>query len=318
MKSTSHVWRIFMFLIAIGILGFFARWILRPASFGEIGHYRADSLVEMLNLELVHQGKEVCRECHDTIYEIHEKDIHFSVQCENCHGPGNIHVKYHQGELELISKNLATMPKEYTLEGCLFCHRELLARPRTYAQVNRTEHYEFLHVTDEETNCIACHNPHEPLFLLDEVSQARVHPIIYECDVCHDIQPTRDYKEVEDHPVIFVCGDCHPAVVKDFTDHEHSFMRCTACHLYHPENETSGRIFKISNRRFCLLCHEEKPFKHKEQLPQIVWPEHLVKMAPVMRRNPDDLEHDATACLNCHFDSIHDSKLIGKLQEQRE
>ena len=32
------------------------------------------------------------------------------------------------------------MPKEYTLEGCLYCHRKLASRPRDFPQVDLEEH----------------------------------------------------------------------------------------------------------------------------------------------------------------------------------
>ena len=46
-------------LILIVVLGLFFQRLSRPESFGEIGHYRANSLVEILNQELIHQGYRV-------------------------------------------------------------------------------------------------------------------------------------------------------------------------------------------------------------------------------------------------------------------
>jgi len=315
MTSTSHIRRVLFVLVTAGVLGFALQRLLRPETFGDVDHYRAASVGDILDLEVIHQGKRVCGECHKDICEIHGKDIHLNVECEDCHGPGNTHVEFHRGQSTSVSKDQAAMPKEYTLEGCLFCHRKLSARPRTFAQIDPKEHYAFLHVTDPKTRCIACHSPHEPLFLLEKVSEARIHPVIFECDHCHDTSPEGDYREVAGHPVVFICRDCHPSVVRDFAKREHSFLRCTACHLFHRENETSGRIFKNGNRRFCLLCHERKPFKDKQRLPQIVYAEHLEAMAKVMRRNADSLKEDPTACLHCHFDYVHDSGLIRRLQE---
>ncbi len=316
MSDTSHVRRMFTLLILAVVFGFVLQRLLQPVSFGELGHYRADSLADIMSLAAVHQGRASCAECHTEISKVHQKDIHWGVECEDCHGPGAAHVKHHRDADPAVSEAEARMPTEYTLEGCLFCHRKLAARPRTFAQIDPVEHYEFLRVTDPETRCIECHSPHEPLFLLEEVSEARVHPVIFECDDCHREVPEGGHKEVPNHPVIFVCRDCHPSVVRDFAKHEHSFLRCTACHLFHGENATSGRIFRNGSRRFCLLCHERKPFKDPDRLPQIVVAEHIQEMAPVMRRLPGPLLDDPTACLQCHFDYIHDGRLIRRLQEQ--
>ena len=314
MRSPAYVWRVFTALIVVVVLGLVGQRLMRPASFGQIGHYRANSLAEIVSLEPVHQGKEVCRECHEKIWATHEKDIHFSVECEDCHGAANVHVKYHRGEVKLVSKEEAQMPKKYTLEGCLFCHRKLYSRPRTFAQIDPVEHYKFLGVTGDETRCTECHSPHEPLFLQDEVKKARIHPVIYECEDCHDSRPEKEIKDVANHPTVFVCRDCHQPVVEDFKKHEHSFMRCTTCHLYYRESETSGRIFKNSNQRFCLLCHERKPFKDPNVVPQIDFEKHIQAMAPIVHIRPDELKDNTMVCLKCHFDFVHDNGLIKRIR----
>ena len=314
MQNTAYVRRIFIILLCVIVSGLIIQRLLRPKSFGEFGSYRGNNLAEIASQESVHQGKEVCRECHDKIWNTHEKDIHFSVQCEVCHGPGDVHVKYYHGEVKSISKKDAQMPKKYTLEGCLFCHRKLNSRPRTFAQIDPVEHYRFLGITSTDVRCTECHSPHDPLFLLEEVKKARIHPAIFECENCHDSRPEKGIKEVAGHPVIFTCQDCHPAIVKDFTKHKHSFMRCTACHLFYRENETSGRIFKNSHQRFCLLCHERKPFRDPNKVPQIDFPKHLQDTAAVADVNSDDLKDDTTVCLKCHSDFVHDSDLIKKIR----
>ncbi len=310
MKSTAHVRRIFSFLAAVAIAALVTQRLLRPEGFGEVGHYRLGSLFEIMSSTPVHQGNEICGECHDGIHEVHEKDIHFNVKCEDCHGPGNRHVMFHMEEGEMISEESAAMPKEYTLEGCLFCHRKLAARPRTFPQIDPVEHYGFLRVNNPETRCIECHSPHEPLFLLKNVSEARIHPVIYECSDCHDAPPKEDHRRIDGHPVIFVCRDCHSGVVKDFETHNHAFLRCTACHLYHKENETAGRIFKNGNRRFCLLCHESREFKAEDKIPHIDSAEHIRVMAEDEGLNPEKIARETKACLLCHFDDIHDSDLV--------
>ena len=340
MKNNSHVKRIFGLLIVAGILGFGIRQLLLPDTFGIIGHYRAGSLKDILNLKQVYQSKDACAQCHEENYNIHEKDVHYDTQCENCHGPGNIHIaqiemflkqnnlkptesgKYPKEALKVIPKRLAQMPKEYTLEGCLYCHRKLESRPHDFAQIDPKEHYRSLHVTVDSIRCVECHNPHEPLFLLDPVSKARIHPTIFECDQCHKKRPEKNHKDVENHPVIFECEDCHTAIVQDFKKREHASMRCTECHLYHRENETSGRIYKNGNKQFCLLCHEKKPFKDQRKgpqgLPQIEVSKHLEKMPGIMRKDAQSIINSKTACLECHYNFIHDSSLIQTLREQKQ
>ena len=117
---------------------------------------------------------------------------------------------------------------------------------------------------------------------------------------------------MKNHPVIFTCRDCHAAVVDDFKGREHAFLRCTACHLFHRENDTAGRIFVNGNRRFCQLCHEAKPFKDPEGLPRIDPAKHLAENAPRAGKDAAALEKDPRACLTCHMEFIHDPELLKK------
>ena len=340
MKNYSHIKRIFALLFITAILGLVIRQLLLPDTFGTLGHYRTASLKDILNLEQVFQSKDACAQCHDDICAIHQKDVHYGVQCENCHGSANTHIagilkfleqsnqkptasgRYPKEALNAVPRELVKMPKEYTLEGCLYCHRKLDSRPRDFAQIDPKEHFKAVHVTDGSIRCVECHSPHEPLYLLDPVSQARIHPTIYECDRCHKKPPEKSHKEVKNHPVIFECEDCHTAIVQDFKKREHASMRCTQCHLFHPENDTSGRIYKNGNKQFCLLCHEKKPFKDQRKgphsLPQIDSAKHLEKMPGIMRKDAHFIQNSKTACLECHYNFIHDENLIRTLREQKQ
>jgi hypothetical protein len=278
---------------------------LRPEGYGVLGGYRAGSLQEIADQEPVHQGQGVCAECHRDIHDLHEKDIHFDVECEDCHGPGRDHVVARRTVPDPGPDAVGVMPKEYTLEGCLYCHRRLAARPRDFPQVDPVEHYAFLGVTEPSTRCVECHSPHEPIFLLSRVRDARIHPIISECTHCHEKTPQGDHRAVEGHPVIFTCRDCHPAVVEDFEARDHASLRCTACHLFHRENESAGRIMKNGNRRFCLLCHESRPFKDPETMPRIDVASHLGQAAELLELPRETLESDRSACLRCHRRNVH-------------
>jgi hypothetical protein len=66
-KQSAHVKRIFALLGIAGIMGFGIRQLLLPDTFGTIGHYRAESLKDILKLKQIYQGKELCS-CHDNQY----------------------------------------------------------------------------------------------------------------------------------------------------------------------------------------------------------------------------------------------------------
>jgi predicted CXXCH cytochrome family protein len=301
LRDKSHIIKIFSVITAFLIVFFIVDRILQPVSYGEHGPYRWNANNENQTLEVINQNSTTCKECHEDIYKLHEKDAHYSVPCVDCHGAGNVHVAFHKSgdSTDAAAKLKAVMPREYKLEGCLYCHRKLKARPTDFPQVNQAEHFKFLHVTDPNTKCIDCHNPHEPIYLLTDLRQSRIHPVVYKCTECHNKTPEKSFKEVADHPAIFECKDCHKEIVKDFSEKPHSkYIDCRTCHLYHKENETTGRIYKNGNAKFCLICHEKKSFKDEKYPPKIEWPAHIGNKNIIAKS-------DEKICLNCHTDKIH-------------
>lgn len=301
MKDKSHIYFIFSIILGLLIIAQIADWLLKPASFDKFGHYRWDAIGEIQSQKIVNQNTKVCSECHNDIFNLHEKDAHYNVPCVDCHGAGNLHVAFHKGgkDAKNITLKQAVLKKEYNLEGCLFCHRKLAARPKDFPQVDVEEHFKFLNVTDPKTKCTDCHSPHEPIFLLTDVRQSRLHPIVYRCNDCHSKPVKPSYDDVPNHPKIFECKDCHAEIVNDFNQRpHHNYVECRTCHLFHKENETIGRIYKNGNAKFCLLCHEKKSFKSETYPPKIEWPSHIGKLGYIK-------EGDEKTCLNCHSNQIH-------------
>ena len=301
MKDKKHIISIFAIIIVLVIAAFLGDRILLPKSYGLHGHYRWDAVNDIQSQKIINQNIKICGECHENIYNLHQKDAHVNVPCVDCHGAGNLHVSYykHDKDSKNISKEQAFLKKEFKFEGCLFCHRKLKARPTDFPQVDQKEHYKFMHVIDSTTKCIDCHSPHEPIFLLADSRQSRLHPIVYKCTDCHDKKPVKNYYDVADHPKIFECKDCHADVVKDFNSKpHHNYVECRTCHLFHKEDETMGRMYKNGNVKFCLLCHENKPFKDAKFPPKIDWPLHIGSLQHIEKT-------DTKFCLDCHAKQIH-------------
>lgn len=139
LKTLLPLFAVFIILFLI------ARHFLIPESFGEYGHYRADSIDEIGELPIKYAGKALCIECHDIEAEKLASDAHSGLSCEVCHGPGALHVDDFEIKLE----------KSGTRESCGQCHNLNPARRiEVINQVNTKEHY------PERANCIDCHNPH--------------------------------------------------------------------------------------------------------------------------------------------------------------
>jgi hypothetical protein len=127
------------------------RQVLTPSSFGQYGHYRGDSLKENAAREIHYSGHTACFECHQDIEDLKAQDVHATVNCEICHGPGEKHV---------ISNEAADIVRPAGRDFCGGCHGKNSARAAgAIAQVNLAEH-------NTGKNCTECHNPHQPWAML--------------------------------------------------------------------------------------------------------------------------------------------------------
>jgi hypothetical protein len=245
----------------------------------------------------VFQGKQVCGECHDDEFGRHEKDVHVSVQCEDCHGAGADHVKARRADAPVSEGQIFRALEQ---ANCLACHRRLMARPKLFPTVDPVEHLAFVGVSDPSIPCQSCHNPHEPLFLERRVSESRIHPLIHPCSDCHAGEAVEERPLPEGHVVTFQCKDCHSDVVADARQKAHGALDCRTCHLFRKDSEFSGRIFKNGNPRFCLMCHGKQPFKDGKRIPLLAsFEAHLADVAT-------DEADRAKRCADCHVeDWIH-------------
>ncbi len=144
-----------MLLAAFAMVFVLARHFAIPQSFGEYGHYRAGSVAEYVEQELVHGAPNACAECHDEESELHADGKHAAVSCEVCHGPLYPHVT--NGEV------IAPMPVNRTARWCAVCHQQLVARPQTFPQVVIPGHVIERNAEMSDSVCLECHDAHQPI-----------------------------------------------------------------------------------------------------------------------------------------------------------
>ncbi len=266
-------------LIIIGVTG--ARQIFVPPTYGQYGHYRGAAPAEARVRKPRHLGQQQCKECHDDIGKLHDKDAHGRVACETCHGPGHKH--------KADQNNKLTEPRSQ--EGCLVCHRRLLARPPAFPQIRVADHYRLVGVKNMKLACVKCHSPHEPLYMDRDLRKARLHPLVHRCRDCHPGRTNRGLQRPKTHPAIFECSYCHKKRVADFASRKHKKLRCSTCHIFVKETPFAGRIVRDTDRRFCLLCHRKASFRSASAAPGIDPKTHM--------------DAPKTACIECHSDAIH-------------
>jgi len=103
---------------------------------------------------LNYAGREACAECHEDKTEEMESDMHATISCESCHGPGLAHYD-NPDSVRLI------VPDERIF--CGLCHGLNLTRKGKIAQVDLNDH-------NIDKKCIECHNPHLPWELTEEIN----------------------------------------------------------------------------------------------------------------------------------------------------
>ena len=134
-------------LFAAGIVAFLLlRWMMVPADFGQLGHYRTGALADNMARPLKFAGQAACVECHTDIAEVRAKGRHAHVACESCHGALAAHAENPDG----------VIPKRPDpRKTCIICHTASISKPKSFPQVVPAEHA-------PEGSCAACHAVHNP------------------------------------------------------------------------------------------------------------------------------------------------------------
>ncbi len=285
----SHTYRPLSLLALLLVVGAGGRQLLIPKGFGMYGHYRPEAVAKARALPSRHKGDKGCKGCHPGRYSVHAKGMHRRVECEVCHGPGDRHAI--NGDKGLIQKNRLS---------CLVCHRRLVSRPENFPQIDLPAHLRSKGFDPKVgANCGVCHDPHQPLFVDQAASTARVHhPVSHQCRDCHAHMPSNTPKP-QSHPMVFDCDYCHADKAKAVAERPHRHLRCRSCHKLSRAERYFGYIIrslvKNRDRRFCLLCHAKRKGHVGSKPPVIEWKKHLQQMA-------GDLK---SSCVDCHQDKIH-------------
>jgi hypothetical protein len=213
-----------------------ARALLVPATFGELGHYRAAAIDSIVAHEKKFAGQQECALCHSETTERRLVGNHRGVSCESCHGPAAAHVAN-----PMETKPVIPVEREF----CPRCHSYNPSRPTGFPQIDPVAHNPLI-------ACIECHDPHAPVPPMTPES----------CSACHG--QIASQKAVSHHARL-TCTTCHdapdahklsPRTVRPTKPVERSF--CGGCHA---EDASSPRHIpridlRSHNARYvCWQCH---------------------------------------------------------------
>jgi hypothetical protein len=167
MKDARHFARLFM-LVAIAAVAFLAvRAKAVPNDFGALGHFRASAITEAAAREPRHIGSDACSDCHAEVSKAWAAGRHSTPQCENCHGPGMLHVKVvSEDSVDAYPDRIKNNPKALRvttgIQECEWCHLRTFERPSTLKSIKNVER----HISENRgtftprSKCTDCHNPH--------------------------------------------------------------------------------------------------------------------------------------------------------------
>lgn len=152
-KMPPQIFRLVLLTIAIVVTYLIARYLLTPATFGQYGFYRGETLLDHMSHTPVFAGRKACLECHEAIQDQLFKGEHKTIGCETCHGG------VMSGESKSLTKEHAKDPNvdlpKIGDSGCLRCHEANPSRPAWLKQIDPKDHY-------REDKCVGCHVPHQP------------------------------------------------------------------------------------------------------------------------------------------------------------
>ncbi len=176
------------------------------------------------------------------------------VMCEECHGPGGLHVQNPQG---------VQMDIDRDSELCGQCHRrgDIESVNASDGFIQHHEQYEELfqgkHVV---IDCVVCHDPHKGVVQLrmdDEVPNTRT-----QCENCHLDQA--QFQDSLIHPAGTECIDCHmPRIVKSAVGNAENFtgdirthlMRINPLQIEQFNEDGSASLSEIGLNFACRHCH---------------------------------------------------------------
>jgi DmsE family decaheme c-type cytochrome len=223
-------------------------------------------------------GAEICKTCHEEIYNGWEKSPHWKTTlnkdaapshqgCEACHGPAAEHVEGGGDKSKIFV--FADHSRQETSARCLSCHGE----GREQAHFSESAH------STSNVGCLDCHSPHhakeKPHLLVESTPQLcygchtsvkadfakpyhhRVNEGLLQCSDCHNPHGTAIAGQLRTMPNgDAICYKCHVDKQGPFV-YEHVPVKtegCVSCHT--PHGSTNPRFLRVSLvNMLCLQCH---------------------------------------------------------------
>jgi DmsE family decaheme c-type cytochrome len=221
-------------------------------------------------------GSEICKECHEDVYNLFKKDPHWTRGCESCHGPGAEHAESEQngkGPANIFTfKNKTSAAQS---EACLKCHqsqKEIFQFRRGVHQlsavgcidchqVHRIQVAKKLLKAKETDLCFSCHGEVRAKFYLP--NNHRVVQGALTCSDCHTPHGTRtraNLRKINKFDTD-VCYKCHPEKRGPWV-FEHGAQKFEGCSVCHTPHGSPNKFLLIRRevKQLCMECHGQPHF----------------------------------------------------------
>ena len=164
-------------------------------------------------------GRDACLTCHD-LKPAFLHTPHNQVECEDCHGPGSLHIEEPDDTF-----GLDNLPAREASQRCLSCHKAVVP-VSTFVTAPHGR---------GDISCISCHSIHPDRVSFDLL---KTEPTDL-CISCHKMQQAQ-FRRPYHHPVL------------------EGGMSCVNCHDPHSEMPRRHQRVSVGVEQACVSCHVEK------------------------------------------------------------
>ncbi len=236
-------------------------------------------------------GSEPCQACHGEASKSFRRTTHWheKVECEDCHGPGSLHVNSADYKQIIKFREKST---EAANGVCLGCHETTTQLENWFSGAHqahdvRCTDCHLTHVTEAKLEsrrqqteaCLRCHRKQQA-----ESNLPYHHPVREAkmgCADCHDPHGGTAANNLRADSLNELCFQCHAELQGPFTyQHAPVTESCVKCHTAH--GSAHRNLLQVSEPMLCLQCHQGH---HNEATISLL-----------------------TRCTNCHS-SIHGSDI---------